>query len=208
MENKNVKNLIFDLGNVIINIDLPLAMQAFGELASKDAERLKTNFWSADFFLAHETGHCTDADFRKNICKLLEKDLPDHELDLAWNALLLDIPAERIELLQQLRGEYKLYLLSNTNAIHIEAVNRQLKEKFGLDSLHELFDKVYYSYEVGHRKPNAEIYSYVLADANLKAEESIFFDDSQANLKSAEQIGIQTVWIQPGQFTITDYFQK
>ena len=208
MDNKTVKNLIFDLGGVIINIDLHLAMVAFGKLSNKDAEELKQQFWTSEFFLGHETGHCSDDDFRRQVCTLLQNDFSDEELNQAWNAILLDIPPARIELLKQLRKHYNLYLLSNTNAIHIQAVNQQLQEKFGLESLHELFDKVYYSYQIGYRKPGTEIYTHVLTDAGLNAEETIFFDDSAANLQGAAQVGIQTVWIRPGQFAITDYFQN
>ncbi len=208
MNNQLAKNLIFDLGGVIINIDLHLAMLAFGKLANKNADDLKQRFWSSDFFLAHETGHCSDVEFRRQVCGMLQKDFSDEELDQAWNAILLDIPAARIELLKQLRNQYNLYLLSNTNAIHIQAVNQQLQEKFSMESLHELFDKVYYSYQIGYRKPGTEIYTHVLTDAGLVAEETIFLDDSPANLQGAAQVGIQTVLIRPGQFTIMDYFQN
>lgn len=208
MRQTNKKNLIFDLGNVIIDINLHLAMESFAGLANKDAEELKQKFWSAEFFLAHETGYCSDADFRKHVCDLLQKDITEDELDLAWNSLLLDIPASRIELLKQLRLTHNIYLLSNTNAIHIKAVNKLVQVKFGIESLDELFDKTFYSHEVKKRKPHPEIYTHVLEHAGLMAEDCIFFDDMPANVEGAEKVGIQAVLIRPGQFTITDYFQN
>lgn len=207
MNKNNVPNLIFDMGGVIIDINLHLAMQAFAALADCDAEELKSRFWGSEFFLAHETGHCTDMDFRTNIAALLGKTFTDDEIDLAWNSLLLEIPAKRIELLKQLRKKHKLYLLSNTNGIHIKAINQLLDQQYGIKGMEELFDKVYYSHQIGKRKPGPEIYKYVLSDAGMNAEDCLFFDDLPANLQAPGEIGIQTVLIRPGQFTINDYFQ-
>ncbi|MDJ1492865.1 HAD family phosphatase [Cytophagaceae bacterium DM2B3-1] len=200
-------NLIFDMGGVIIDIDVQLAMVAFAKLVDCDAEELKSRFWGSEFFHAHETGHCSDAEFRSNICALLQKTFPDTDLDQAWNALLLEIPAKRIALLKELRKTHKLYLLSNTNAIHVKAINQLLLEQYELNGMEDLFDKVYYSHQIGKRKPGQEIYTHVLADAGLNAQDCIFFDDLPANLQAAAETGIRTVQIIPGQFTINDYFQ-
>ncbi|MDJ1473654.1 HAD family hydrolase [Xanthocytophaga flava] len=207
MNRNSAPNLIFDMGGVIIDINLQLAIKALARLANYNEEELKNRFWSSDFFLAHETGHCSDADFRSNICTLLQLTIDDVEIDRAWNALLLEIPAKRIELLKELRKTHKLYLLSNTNAIHVKAINQLLLEQYELNGMEDLFDKVYYSHQIGKRKPGQEIYTYVLADAGLNAQDCIFFDDLPANLQAAAETGIQTVQIIPGQFTINDYFQ-
>jgi len=203
----SAQNLIFDLGGVILDIELHRAMKAFAILGQCDADALQARFWRSALFFDHETGRCGDAVFRRGVCELLQKDIPDAEIDRAWNALLLAFPAERIALLQQLRKHYRLYLLSNTNAIHIRAVNQLLHQQHGIANLTELFDKVYYSYEVGKRKPDPALYTHVLADAGITAAETVFFDDLPVNLQGADQTGLCTVLIRPGAFTITDYFQ-
>ncbi len=201
------KNLIFDLGGVIIELDLERSIDTFGSLVTQKTDDFRQAFWKSDFLTTYEVGRCTDVEFRQNVCDFFQTSMVDSDVDRAWNALLLHIPAERIALLKQLRKNHNLYLLSNTNAIHVKAVNQILYEQHQIENLNLLFDKVYYSHELGKRKPNAEIYEHVLADAGIKAEDSIFFDDSPLNVNGAEQVGIQTVLIKPQEFTIIDFFQ-
>ncbi|MBX2844779.1 MAG: HAD-IA family hydrolase, partial [Saprospiraceae bacterium] len=110
----------------------------------------------------------------------------------AWNALLLDLPHERIELLRKLKKRYRLYMLSNTNYVHIAEIWRRLETKYGTNPIIDVFDKLYLSYEIGHIKPERDIYAHLLADAQIQAHETLFFDDLPANLKGAESLGIHT----------------
>lgn len=124
----------------------------------------------------------------------------------AWNAMLLDFPLQRLQLLQQLRQHYNLYLLSNTNAIHLEAFNRLLQESRGIPSLGSFFDKAYYSHLMGHRKPDKESYLMVMEENGLLPEETLFIDDTLPNIEGAKAVGLQTIHLQAPR-TIMDIFQ-
>jgi putative hydrolase of the HAD superfamily len=119
--------------------------------------------------------------------------------------MLLDIPPARIELLRQLRGKYILFLLSNTNAIHVRQINQILRQTSGITSLEDLFDRTFYSHQVGMSKPAPEVFRYVLDHARIQAEETLFLDDSPDYLRGAQQTGIASVLIEPTH-TILDLF--
>jgi len=197
---KNIKNIIFDLGAVIIDIHVPTSFDAFANLSGKSVEEVVSIFKANELFERHETGHLSDELFRNEIRRLLElPHLSDLDIDTAWNALLLEIPPRRIELLQTLAKKYRLFLLSNTNQIHYEVVEQILHQSVGIKTFEELFEKVYLSHRISLRKPNVDIYHYVLNDAGLKAEESLFIDDNEANILSAQTIDIQTIHLIPPQ---------
>lgn len=185
-----ITTLIFDLGGVILNLDQERTFRAFMNLG---ASLEKINKESA-IFNDFETGK-VDADmFRSYFLEALNNQVTPEQIDEAWNAMLLDLPPHRLELLKGLRKRFKLYLLSNTNSIHIDSFNKYLLQHHtGLDWL-GMFDKVYYSYEIGHRKPDKSIYEHVLKDQGLTAGECIFIDDSAANLAGAREAGLHVVW--------------
>jgi glucose-1-phosphatase len=201
----SVTTLLFDLGGVIINIDPIRVAESFAQLTGRDLTRVR-NAVEVQHIFAHFEGGRWDTDqFRKAIREILETDLSDAQILQAWNSMLLDIPAERITLLQQLRKKYRLLLLSNTNPLHIETVNQILRETAGIDSLEALFDKTYYSYAIQLMKPAVEIYEYVLRDSNISAGETVFIDDNLANIEGAARAGIHTIHVQ-APATILDYF--
>ena len=144
---------------------------------------------------------------RSRLQRELKLALSDADFDTAWNALLLDIPKARIELLRALRTHYRVFLLSNTNRIHIDHLCGYLQREHGEPSLHGLFEKCYLSYEMGMRKPQLEIYRHVLEDSGLRAEETVFLDDSLPNIEAAKRAGMHTVHIVPGK-EITALFEK
>ncbi|WP_337044843.1 HAD family hydrolase [Emticicia sp. 17c] len=191
------KAIIFDFGNVIINIDIPRTFQAFATLTGKKQAVIEKLVVDNQLFRRYETGQFTDIEFREIVRQTVGFPLSDVEVDRAWNSLLLDIPTERIELLKELRKEYPIYLLSNTNNIHIEASNNYLKKNFGLRHLDELFDRLFLSYEIGMWKPDADIYHHVLETIKLKPHEVLFFDDNHHNIEAAKAIGIQTILVEP-----------
>lgn len=202
-----IKNIIFDLGDVIIPINPPLTALAFARLTGLTMEQVQILFREHQVFQQYETGLVDDKGFRDHLRQILNnKEWADEVIDEAWNTLLLEFPIERLERIQELRGKYRLFLLSNTSAIHIKEVNRKLKELTGIPQLNELFEKVYYSYEIKIMKPSPDIYQYVLNDAGLVAEETIFLDDNADNIRSAAELGIQAVHVQPP-LTILDYLR-
>lgn len=196
MKNERIKNIIFDLGDVILNIDVPLASLSFAKLSGREQAEIISLFKEKDLFRQFETGTLDESGFRSYIRELLTNpEWEDEIIDTAWNSLLLDIPVERVELLKKLRGKYKLFLLSNTSSIHITQVNKILEEATGVKKLDELFDKVYLSYEMGLMKPDPKIYQDVLDEQGLAAGETLFLDDNADNIAGAATLGIQTIHV-------------
>lgn len=204
----NVKNIIFDLGDVIINIDPPRSIAAFAKRTSRQANDTANDFLTHGFFAKYERGELTEEQFYDWIKEALPYPFGFQHFADDWNVLLLDIPPQRLSLLQQLRKKYKLFLLSNTNDTHIRAVNKLLAGQHGTPGgLSAFFDKVYLSYKMGLIKPDPAIYRKVLSDSCLKAEETLFFDDNADNIAAARTTGIQAVQIIPHRFTISDAFE-
>src|SRR6185437_3496845 len=129
--------------------------------------------------------------------------LEEQQIINAWNAMLLDFPVRRLQLLQQLRLHYDLFLLSNTNEVHEEAFNEILMQAFGIPNIGTFFDKVYYSHRVGMRKPDKEIFQHILDENGIKPEETLFIDDSPQHIATAQSLGIQTIYLEKG-MTIED----
>jgi glucose-1-phosphatase len=205
LANTPIKNIIFDLGNVIIDISVPETAQAFAHLLNRDLAWVEQQLRMASVFRRYETGEWSDEQFRDNVRQVLCVPFTDEQIDTAWNALLLTIPPARVELLQWLKPRYRTFVLSNTSPIHIREVNHILRRDTGADSLDLLFEKVYLSYEMGKMKPSPEIYQQVLDESGLNAEETLFLDDNFDNVVGAQQLGIQTVHITES-VTILDYF--
>lgn len=202
----NIDNIVFDLGGVIINIDFDLTTQAMANLGGISFEEAQQRMESFAFYDIYEKGQLSDAGFRDLVRKALKVDAGDSAVDDAWNALLLDIPVERITMIKELRKKYKVFLLSNTSNIHVLGVNEILEKSTGHKSLDELFDKVYLSYEMGLRKPGVEIYQTLAKDAGLDPSRTLFIDDNKANALGASEAGWYHIHLQHP-LTILDYFK-
>lgn len=210
-------NIIFDLGDVIIPIDLRAPLRNFATLANQSEEAMEALWKKHGIWQQYETGLIDDENFRQAVRELVrhETDAPDkwadELIDTAWNTVLLDLPVERIDRIQALQGQHngkqhRLFLLSNTNAIHIREVNRRLVS-LGKPTLEALFERVFYSHEVKLMKPNPGIYQHVLSEANLVAEETVFLDDNRANIDAAAALGIRAVHVVAPK-TIIDYLAE
>lgn len=207
MKNEKIKNIIFDLGDVILNIDVPVASLSFAKLSGREQAEILTLFKEKDLFRQFETGRLTESGFRNYVRELLAfPDWTDEMIDTAWNSLLLDLPPERIQLLKDLAKKYRLFLLSNTSSIHIAKVNKILEAATGVKKLDDLFEKVFVSYEMGLMKPDPQIYKDVLEQAGLVAEETLFLDDNLDNIKGAQTLGIDTIHVQKPT-TILEYLK-
>lgn len=204
----SIKNIIFDLGDVIINIDVPLATRSFSELSNRPIEEVQALIHQNEVFKKFETGQLSATDFRAYIRELLQQsNWSDEVIDKAWNSLLLDIPPQRIEKIQELAQKgYRLFLLSNTSSIHIDEVNKILYQTTGIEQLDILFEKLFLSYEMGVMKPHPDIYHGVLTQAGLLAHESLFLDDNVDNIHAAAACGIQTIHVQKPT-SIVDYLK-
>ena len=200
---KGIKHIIFDLGGVLLNIDYELTERAFGEAGIKDFRRQYSQLKQSTLFDDFETGTISRAEFVSAVQQCADPRLTEQQVQECWNAMLLDFPLRRLQLLQQLRLHYDLILLSNTNEIHEEAFNQILSGAHGLPNIGVLFDKVYLSHRIGMRKPDSEIFQRILDDTGFRPEQTLFIDDSPQHIEGAKQLGIQTIHLERG-MTIED----
>lgn len=204
---ESIKNIIFDLGDVIINIDVPRAAQSFATLSGLETAEVTRLFEEGKLFRQFETGALDAPGFRSYVREILNNpSWADDQVDNAWNSLLLDIPPDRIELIRRLGKRYRLFLLSNTSSIHVDAVNKILQAASGVGRLGDLFEQIFLSYEMGVMKPHPEIYERVLEEAGIQADETLFLDDNPDNIRAADALGIQTIHVRKP-FTILDYLK-
>lgn len=187
--------LIFDLGNVIINLKPDAVWHKQDLLPNFNIEKLYE--LEADlFFNAFETGKISTIDFLQQLKKIAnDVDISDSTIKAHWNAILLDIPPHRIDLLYQLKQKYNLALLSNTNEIHLNHVLDELKNNFGQNIFNDIFDQQFYSQQIGMRKPDLTIYEYVLQHNSALVSDIYFFDDKPENLIEPNKLGIHTILV-------------
>ena len=187
---KKIDNIIFDLGNVILNIDYQSTINAFEKIGIKDAKKFYSKSSQKNIFDKIETGEITRENFVIEIQKIIPK-ASEFEVINAWNAIIKNLPQSRINLLKSLKNHFSIFLLSNTNAIHIDYIFKKLgRDRY--EEFYNLFDKVYYSHEVKLRKPDPNIFELVIDENNLNVKKTLFIDDSIKHIKSAKKIGFQT----------------
>lgn len=195
---RNITTLIFDLGGVLINLDLERCIQNFKDLGLQNFEQHLSLFGQKGFFLKFEKGQISVPEFRDEIRKLCPNPLTDEQIDAAWCSFLCDIPLYKLNMLMELKRNFKLLLLSNTNALHIEVATANEFARVG-KSITAIFDSCYYSYRMGMAKPDAEIFEALLADASVQASECLFLDDGPKNIDAANALGIQTYLVDPSE---------
>jgi putative hydrolase of the HAD superfamily len=187
-----IQNIIFDLGGVLLNIDYFRTVEAFKNLGLKDPEKAFTKEVQADLFQKFEKGEVSSEGFLLE----LSKHMPGaglNEIEDAWNALLLEFPFSRYTLLKKLSRDYKLYLLSNTNAIHEKAFKGIIDDSVGWTNFESLFRAIGYSHQLGERKPNLKVFELVLKKNGLSPEHTLFIDDTIDHVLSALKLGIRAV---------------
>ena len=199
---KHLKNIIFDLGVVLLNIDYALTAASFRKLGVQDFEKQYSYEGQQQLYNDYEKGFLSKEEFCERLRGICALPLTDEQIASAWNSMLLDFPAEREALLARLGSRYRLFLLSNTNSMHVEAFTRSLREQFGYDIFEKHFEKAHFSSDIGMRKPDLEIFRHVLQSHGLEPEETLFIDDVQSNVDAARQVGIQAVLLKPGQDVI------
>jgi glucose-1-phosphatase len=188
-ELKGIKNIIFDFGNVLLDIDYQLSYEALSKLLNIDLQEMPVSLKKV--FDNYEKGAINLETFLWNLQQHANSDMPHgHQLIPAWNAMLIGMQSNRFDFLRRLQKNFKVYLLSNTNATHLDWVYAHLKKVHKITDFDETyFDKTYYSHLVEMRKPDPEIYQYVQADAQLIPNETIFFDDIEVNLDAPDKLG-------------------
>lgn len=187
------KNILFDFGNILIDLDIPKTWQSLSDLAGDQYESAMTILKNAAVFDRFETGLLSEAQLISHIQDALPGDVSATAIVNAWNAMLLGIPAKRLEMLLRLRKTHRVYLLSNTNSLHLDHVYRYLQSAHGITDFDtRYFDRTFYSHLVGLRKPDREIYEFVLGEIRAEPTETIFIDDLVENLVAPAALGLHT----------------
>jgi HAD superfamily hydrolase (TIGR01509 family) len=191
---KKIKNIIFDYGNVIFEIDFKRAQKALIQLGITNIEDFFAHKSHHDIFNNFETAAISPAEFRAGIREASSnKEITDEQIDAAWNSLLIGVPANVHEVLLKVKEKYRTFLLSNNNEIHYNWIVDYLKREFDMPDNSSLFERAYYSQQMFLRKPHVEIFQQVLTENNLDPEETLFIDDSPQHLVGAKQAGMQTL---------------
>ena len=195
LNNKKIKNIIFDLGGVIIDLDTSKTIDAFAEISGKSTQEV-WQLATHDVFKQYEVGAIDDDTFRTELKSLLHSDVSDKYLDKAWNAMIGEIRPSRLMNLKSIKSNYNTLILSNTNHIHINYVHDYLLKSHRMADFTTHVHKVYYSQMIGLRKPNKDIFEFTLEENNLKPEETLFLDDNVDNLKGASEVGIKVIKVE------------
>jgi putative hydrolase of the HAD superfamily len=193
--------IIFDFGDVFINLDK--------QATSDGLKNLGVSEWNSDLDhlnLQYEVGSISEEDFLSGIQKHTA-DASIEDIRKAWNAILADFPLYRLEFLQMLSQKYRLFLLSNTDAIHIDTFEQKTGTSF-YSAFYQCFEKVYFSFEIGMRKPNPEIFNFVLDQNGLQAKRTLFIDDKKENTDAAAEVGLSVWNLQVGEEDVVDLFDK
>jgi glucose-1-phosphatase len=202
----HIRNILFDWGGVITNINYHKTVAAFEKLGISNFNEFYTQLHQTDLFINYEIGAITSDKLRRELRKACSNGVENKQIDEAWCAMLLDTPRQNIEIIKNLSTHFRVFLLSNTNDIHVNYYNQKLKETHNID-YPALFEKVYYSHAIGFRKPNKDIFEYVLKTSNLIPSETLFIDDTEMHADTAASLGINSLYLKPG-FTIENVYSQ
>jgi len=190
----NFKNILFDLGGVLLDINIQATLKIFYELGFPSELMNFPDSMTTDLYFKYGTGKLSTEEFRNQIRQASGVEMSDHVFDDAWNAMLVRFPKERIELLKVLSKRYNLYMLSNTSELHVKVFEKMYLDTAG-ESIQKVFKEIYYSHVIGWHKPDREAWEYVIRDAGIKAEETLFLDDSIHNIKASQELGFKAIHI-------------
>ena len=188
----NIDAIIFDIGNVLVDIDYEVMVAEFKKIASIDFREIVTYTSQDQIFDLYEKGVISTPEFRNRLRKYLKPGITDAEIDAAWNSILIHYPPAKFELLKKLRAKYKIFALSNINDLHALAIEADVQRLFSVPGMGSFFDRAYYSHEMGQRKPEKEIYQTVIEREGLDPSRTLFIDDKQENTDAAKALGLQT----------------
>ena len=195
----NIQHIIFDLGGIFLNLDYARTASAFQQLGVVNFDELFTQHHANPLFAKLETGEVSEEDFYQQIRAITSVSLTDAQIAEAWNAMLLDMPMERIVWLQQVARQYPIYLFSNTNAIHYQQLMQICRRDLGEIDFNGLFRFAGYSHQLGYRKPDAASFRLLLQQLNIEPNHTLFIDDTPGNIKGAQELGLHTLFLPPPQ---------
>ncbi|MGM0647729.1 MAG: HAD family hydrolase [Bacteroidota bacterium] len=187
-----IKNIIFDFGGVLYDIDFSLMEKAFRDIGVRNIEQVSRQLTAERTFDHLETGAMSPDEFREQIRVTSGINFQDHQIDKAWNALLIGYQNRRMQMLEQVKKHYRIFLLSNSNLIHFWKYQKELQEHYNMTTFDAIFEKPYFSFDIGYRKPKREAFDFVLKSSNLRPDETLFIDDTLEHIQGADKLGIKT----------------
>ena len=197
IDTAGIKNIVLDLGGVVVDLAPGLTSERFKSLGFPELENIGLVMARYPFFRDYETGRIDTNEFLTSIQKIAGNDTPHEKIIWAWNTMILDPREDIFRLLQALKNNFRLCLLSNTNELHIGYLNERLSSQLGIGGLEKVFDRVYYSYKLGICKPDKEIFEFVLKDSRMIPAETLYIDDSWIHIESAGNLGIRVYHLEP-----------
>lgn len=205
----HIQNLVFDLGRVVVDINPQNTYEALAQLSKNKltAAEVELKMVQAQLWRNYEAGVITDDEFRQWIRQYLNIEVIDEIIDYSFNALILKVAPEKIELIKKLGKNYNLFVLSNTSKIHMDYFLKSIHQQHGIPHFWDYFKKVFLSYEMNAWKPEPAIYQKMLLEGNLKPADTLFFDDLLVNVQAAKAMGINAIQILP-HFSFLDFFKK
>ena len=207
MGSDHIKNIIFDLGGVLLNLNLNACIKAFHALGFKQNIMDREQIFSHKIFSRFQNGDLNVEEFYSHLREIIgNPNVSDEKLKEAWNKMVEDIPAQNVAVLQKLKVNFNIYLFSNTNPIHVDKIENEFYQTYGF-SFASLFTKVYYSHEIFNSKPRVSSYLKVVKDAGINASETLFVDDLEKNIIGAQNAGLKGLWLKPG-MNISQVFEK
>lgn len=201
-----IKNIVFDWGGVITNLHIPATLYKLKKLAKERFDDLLQK-GPEEIFIPFELGKISSTEFRNRMRTYFFTDVNDTQIDAAWNTMLGNLPKERWYLLEKIKNTYRTFLLSNTNTIHLQYYTGYLSDLYGTRGYYHLFEKTYFSFELGMHKPDSDIFLHVINENHLKPEETLFIDDSEENIEAARKLGLQAYLLTEPE-TLTDLFYE
>lgn len=191
---KNLKNIIFDYGNVIFEINFERTQSALLQLGITNVEAFFAHKNHNQLFDDFETNTISANEFRAGIRKAADNnDLTDQQIDDAWNSLLIGVSANNHDVLLEMKTKYRTFLLSNNNEIHYNWIIKHINENHNIDNYNDYFEKAYFSHLMNMRKPNVNIFEHVILENNLNPAETLFIDDSPQHIEGAKKAGLHTL---------------
>jgi FMN phosphatase YigB (HAD superfamily) len=193
-----IKNILFDLGGVLLNINYLNTIEAFKELGVIEFGDVYSQFKQDKTSELFEMGLISNDDFRDHIRTYSSVPLTNSQIDKAWNSMLLDFPPERFEMLSTLKKKFNLFLLSNTNAIHKDVFIKDINAQIYPLNFDDYFVKAYYSHEIKLKKPSIDVFKYVIKDQDLNPKETLYIDDSFQHIETAKSLSFNCIELKPG----------
>lgn len=191
---QEISTIIFDLGEVIVDLNPQAVIDEFNRLTEGRGKDLKELMVGSPYLFQYETGQISDEDFIKAINGLFQSEISYSDFYHAWNLMIKDISVKRVQLMKKLMKTHQVLVLSNTNKMHEECFEQMMMEKVGV-TMRNMIHHAFYSHDIALRKPNHDIYQYVIQDRSLDPSKTLFLDDKLENITAAQEVGMKAIQV-------------